>query len=76
MDNNEIKKLHTSLYLILPEDVAEDISNRFGELLKTSYLQGAKAQRDVDVEACDESMNQWYNETAEFLRKRPLIKTD
>lgn len=70
----EIKFIKNSLYLVLEKDVADDINKRIGKLLKQSFLDGAKAQREADVEACDESMNQWYNKTAIFLEKRPLIK--
>lgn len=69
----EIKFIKNSLYLVLNKDVADDISKRIGRLLKQSYLEGAEAQRESDLEACEESMNQWYNETATLLRNRPLV---
>jgi len=73
---DEIRFIQNSLYLVLEKDVADDVNKRIGRLLRQSFLDGARAQRQADVDACDESMNQWYNETAEFLKHRPLVMTE
>lgn len=76
MTSNEIKTFYDSLYIALPKDVADDVAKKFGQLLEQSFEDGAKAQREADVEACEESMVQWHYHTAEFLKNRELEKVE
>jgi len=76
MTDKEIKFIKNTLYLVLDKDVADDVNAKIGKMLKQSFLDGAREQRKADVEACEESMNQWYFETAQFLEKRELVMTE
>lgn len=71
-NKDKIRKVKNSLYLVVNEDVADDMCQDIGELLKLSYEQGARDQRNEDFQfisgyfSIDSAMN--------ALEDEPTIK--
>lgn len=73
-NKDKIRKVKNSLYLVVSAGVADDVCEDIGELLKISYEEGARDQRNEDFQFISGYFS--IDSAMDALEEEPLIKAE